>query len=362
MVERNPAPRLDLISDPELVRRVNLTISCTDADALPKVPGAGEVFERDGVTLQRMFNGVLIEEGCYAGHWMTEVIRSLHGHHEPQEEVAFAAIIDRLQRDNIENPRMIEFGSFWSFYSLWFGSALKDAQMFGLEPDPNNLEVGKRNAILNGQENQIEFLHGAIGNEPGEPLLFDNESDGGTTTVIQQDLDSLLTRKNWDKVDLVLVDVQGAEAILLSRARETLKSGRVRFLVVSTHHHAISNDPLTHQKAVQLIEECGGHILAEHTPEESFSGDGLVAASFDPADDDMTVAISYARARDSVFGELEWDLAASLTGSAELLKRAESAEGEIARIHATRLWRMTAPLRRVYRSLRNVTPGHLSRR
>lgn len=351
MPNRIPAPRFELIPHPSVFPRVELTISCTDADSLPKVAGAGELFQRDGHSLQRMFNGVVIEEGCYGGEWMTEVIRSLHGHHEPQEEVAFAAMIRRLQQESPDAPRMIEFGSFWSFYSLWFGTALANARMFGLEPDPNNLEVGRRNAVLNGLEDRIVFLHGAIGDRPGEELVFENESDGGRTAVVQYDLDSLLELNHWDRADLVLVDVQGAETVLLERARESLLAGRVRFLVVSTHHHSISHDPLTHQKALRLIEECGGHIIAEHSVDESFSGDGLVAASFDPVDRDMTVAISYARARDSLFGELEWDLGASWSGSRELTADVAAVRQELGAVYSTRLWRAARPLRCVYGAL-----------
>jgi FkbM family methyltransferase len=333
------------VTDPSDVRRVLLTLSCTDADHLPKVEGAGEVFEQDGVPVQRMFNGVLVEEGRYAGSWMTEIIRSSRGHHEPQEEVVFDAIIRRLQRDAAPSPRMIEFGSFWSYYSLWFGRSLPGATMFGLEPDPSNLQVGVRNAELNGLRDQIEFVHGAIGDRPGEDLVFDNESDDGTTSVTQYDLDAILDRQDWDHVDLVLVDVQGAETVLLERARETLAARRIRFLMVSTHHHLISGDPLTHQKALKLLTEVGGHIIAEHSVDESFSGDGLIAVSFDPRDADLTVPISFARARDSLFGELEWDLAAAQNQTAALA-------AEIERIHATRIWRATKRARSAYSSVR----------
>ncbi len=58
-------------------RRIDLTTSCRDADPIPKVDAAGEVIEREGVRVQVMHNGVVIEEGCYYGSWMTEVIRRL---------------------------------------------------------------------------------------------------------------------------------------------------------------------------------------------------------------------------------------------------------------------------------------------
>ena len=63
----------------------------TDSDSLPRVADAGALVERDGVKLPVMHNGLLIEEGGYFGQWMTEILRSSHGVHEPQEEVVFAS-------------------------------------------------------------------------------------------------------------------------------------------------------------------------------------------------------------------------------------------------------------------------------
>jgi len=88
--------------------RIALTVRCRDTDRLPKVVGAGDV--DDGV--QTMHNGVKVEEGGYYGEWMTEVIRRLRGHHEPQEEVAFHTILERLAATAGSAPTMLELGSF----------------------------------------------------------------------------------------------------------------------------------------------------------------------------------------------------------------------------------------------------------
>jgi len=99
--------------------------------------------------------------------------------------------------------------------------------------------------------------------------------------------------------------------VLLERALPDLRAGRVRFLVVSTHHHSISGDALTHQRVLALLESAGGHVIAEHGITESYSGDGLVAVSFDDRDRDLRVRVSRVRARRSLFGEVEPDLAAA---------------------------------------------------
>jgi len=142
------APRLDDF-DPGTARRIAMTVSCTDADAIPKVEGAGQIRDHGGRRVQVMHNGLIVEEGGYYGAWMTEVIRTLQGHHEPQEERVFDAIVRRL-RDDGAPCVMIEFGSFWAYYSLWFCHTLPGSRAVALEPDFPYLGVGRRNAALNG--------------------------------------------------------------------------------------------------------------------------------------------------------------------------------------------------------------------
>jgi FkbM family methyltransferase len=330
-------PILSEFSDDDLVglddgaiHRVRMTASCSDAANMPKVPGAGEVFEQDGVLLQRMHNGLLIEQDSYYGPMMTAIIRRLHGHHEPQEEVVIDAIIRRLNSeetsDQNQSVSVIEFGSHWSFYSLWFCSAVERARAVAMEPDPAYLDVGRRHAARNGLEDRIEFIRGAIGDSPGQDMQFLAESDGQTYSVPTYDLHSLMERSGLDRADVVLADVQGAERILLDRAASDFAEGAVRFLVVSTHHHLISADPIIHQRALAQLTAAGAHVIAEHTVGESYSGDGLIAVSFDARDAGFTVDVSHARYKESLFGELEYHLEAAH-------RRASAAEGDAAHAH-----------------------------
>lgn len=330
---------------PEIARRLAMTVSCSDADAIPKVEHAGESRDHDGKRVQIMHNGLIVEEGGYYGEWMTEAIRALRGHHEPQEELVFHRIVERLTDDS---PVMIEFGSFWTYYGLWFCHALPGSRVVALEPDPHYLDVGRRNAALNGYTDRVSFVAAAIGDQPNQPIAFQAESDGQTYEVVQHDLASLMSLSGLDRADLVLADVQGAESILLSRARGDFEAGRVRFLIVSTHHHSISGNALTHQNALQLLTDAGAHVIAEHSVGESFSGDGLIAVSFDDRDKDFQVPVSHARYRDSLFGELEHDLATATAALTNAEQRAAQLQAEINAIHATKTWRWTKALRELY--------------
>lgn len=355
MTAQRPAPRTDHL-DPDAARRVRMTVSCRDSDAIPKVPGGGDVLTVGGVSVQRMHNGVLIEEGCYYGPWMTEVIRALRGHHEPQEEAVFHAVMERLAESE-PDATMIELGSFWAYYSMWFHGRTGGNRVVCLEPDPVYLDVGRRNFALN--EMSASFLQGAVGDEPGATTRFVAESTGEEVEVVQYDLASLMAETGLDRVSLLMVDIQGFETVLLERAADLLRAGRIRFAVVSTHHHLISGDALTHQRVLDLLRACGGHVIAEHSVPESYSGDGLIAVSFDERDRDLTVDISHARAKESLFGELEYDLERALADAAQHRRVAEEQSQELAAARATldamvrsRSWRLGAPVRALGRALR----------
>ena len=152
-------------------------------------------------------------------------------------------------------------------------------------------------------------MHGGIAAGDSSTLEFLAPSDDQVHEVPRYDLAQLLEMHGLEGVSLVLADIQGAETALIEGARDVLAEGRVRFMLVSTHHHSISGDPLTHQRTLSALRDLGAHVIVEHSVGESYSGDGLIAVSFDPADRDFEVAISRARQCESLFGELEPELA-----------------------------------------------------
>ncbi|MGH2874317.1 MAG: FkbM family methyltransferase [Solirubrobacteraceae bacterium] len=237
---------------------------------------------------------------------MTEVIRLLRGHHEPQEELAFHNLVGRLEADTVE-PTMVELGSFWGYYSMWLKRAIPSTRLILVEPDAAHLAVGSENLALNQME--AVCLHAAIGETHDATVQLTWESDGEAHATRQVSIDGLMDELGLERIDLLLCDVQGAETAALLGASRALAERRVRFLVISTHHHSISGEPLTHQRCMTILRDASAHVIAEHSVAESCSGDGLIVASLDPRDVNMRVEVTIVRPRDSLFGELEWDLA-----------------------------------------------------
>lgn len=290
---------------PEALRRIAITSSCRDCDALPKVPDAGQTFSAEDRRYQLMHNGVRVLADGYCGPWMSELIRRLRGHHEPQEELAFHHVLEHVH----PGGAMVELGSYWAYYSLWFQRRVPRARTYLIEPDPNNLQVGRVNFALNGARG--EFFQYSVGRRSHEPAPFlCGDSDRVSRMVPQTSVDDFLAQVGLDRVELLLADIQGAELEMLHGARRAIEQGQLRFVFVSTHHHSISGDPLTHQRCLRFLKEHGAHLLADHSVSESFSGDGLIVASFAEEDRGLPpISLSCNRAANSLFRELEYDLA-----------------------------------------------------
>jgi FkbM family methyltransferase len=318
-------PKMEIPGATQTPYRVNLTASCEDAATIPKVPGAGEVFLRnDGALVQRMHNGLEVIAGAYHGEWMREVIRRLKGHHEPQEELVFYSLLPFMSQDG-QAPVMVELGAFWGYYSLWFRLVHGNARNILVEPDPGALLVGRHNFDLNGFDG--EFLEAAVGLD-GATADFVCESDGSARRVKTISVDGLIRDLGIEQVNLLHADIQGAELSMLEGAQSAMQNGRLKWLFISTHHHSISGDPLTHQRCISRLKDCGASIVCEHSVSESFSGDGLIVAVFGKPPACECPAFSWNRASQSLFRETEYDLAESweenrrLKGKVEILAAA----------------------------------------
>lgn len=299
-----------------LDERISMGLRCRDADPVPKVADAGEVYaDREGRRVQIMHNGLRVICDGYYGSWMTNLIRQGRGHHEPQEERLFHEVVSRLPED----ARMIELGGFWSYYSLWFLLHRPQRRAVVIEPEPAHLEIGRTNAFLN--DLHPTFLEGFVGADYAASAPFTNEAGVDMATTCYS-VPHLLEQQQWPSLDLLHCDIQGHEAAVLESCRPLFEAGRIGWVFVSTHAHPISGDPLTHQRCLAVLRDCGAMIEAEHDVHESFSGDGLIVARFGPAPEGWTpVELSYNRHSRALFRSLAYDLDESRKATARLEAR-----------------------------------------
>lgn len=302
-----PSQKYLLSKEPlrDLAYRIALTTSCRDSDIIPKVADAGAACLENGDQVQIMHNGLRVVQGGYYGDWMVDIIRSLRGHHEPQEEVVFHEILKLLGPQST----MIELGCFWSYYSLWFLKDFPERRALGIEPDPAHVRIGLRNAELNGL--QFEIRQGYIAPKPEHETGFQTEASGLLNVPALSPAELVKEFCNGGVLDILHCDTQGAEVYTLIDCEDLFRSKKIRFALISTHAQQITGSALTHQMCLQLVKDHGGQVLIEHDVHESFSGDGLIAAFFGDENIDFSmIRMSRNRYSTSLFQNPIFDLEA----------------------------------------------------
>lgn len=238
--------------------RVLKTVYADDADYIPKIVGAGQFFEENGIKYQLMHNGIKVIKHGYYGAWMSDIIYTLRGHHEPQEEKVFYEILQHIP----PNATMVELGSYWGYYSLWFSKTIPQANNWLIEPDPSCMALGLTNFALNKKKGH--FSLGYIQMRDADPHTF--------IRAKRIYIDTFLREKGIEHVNILHSDIQGAEYEMLLTCEESLKNRKIDYLFISTH------SPEIHQACKNLLITSDYFIVSEHDMAESCSYDGLLVA------------------------------------------------------------------------------------
>jgi hypothetical protein len=211
---------------------------------IPRCNGAGTVIDGNVI----MHNGLLVEKDGYYGDF-SEILVLNKGCHEPGEERVFAMILEDIR----EGATMIELGSYWAFYTMWFWKTIKDARNFCIEPDLQNLELGKRNCALNDVTG-VDFTQGFVGRNGVNIAEFAKDHDIET-------------------IDILHSDIQGYELEMLEGIQPLLMDNKVKYLFVSTHSNPV------HYSCVAFLNKCGYRIIASADfDNETFCFDGIIVA------------------------------------------------------------------------------------
>ncbi len=224
---------IDIISDPN-----NIFIK--------RCPDSGKV-ENNIVTLH---NNIKVYKNCYYGNF-SDILILNKGCHEPAEERMFQLILEDIS----ENGIMIELGSYWAFYSIWFNKVIKNAKNYCIEPEIKNLDIGKKNCLLNNVE--ADFTLGFIGKN-------------------KINIPDFMKSKNIEKIDILHSDIQGYEFEMLTdivNKSNLLKENKIKYIFISTHSDKI------HYDCIDLLKKNDYRIIASSDFEtETFCFDGIIVA------------------------------------------------------------------------------------
>jgi len=238
----------EIISDP-----INLLID--------RVPEAGYLNKNMEVTLH---NGNLVsidDKFAYYGIF-SDILVINRGVHEPLEEFCFQELI-RLTSNNTNNLTMIELGSYWGHYSMWFKKKLPGSRCILIEPEKINLEIGKKNFDINNLK--AEFINEFVSSK--------------NFTV-----DKFLDESSLESIYLLHSDIQGYELEMLQNSKVALSKGKINYLMISTHgsekHHECINEINKYDYTIEINSEPNHHSTSYDGLLFILDADGAVACEY----------------------------------------------------------------------------------
>jgi hypothetical protein len=219
---------------------------------IKRVQDAGKV--KNGI--QMMHNGIRVYSSGYYGKGMGNLIKKNKGVHEPEEEKIFGEVLKEIKPGSV----MLELGSYWAFYSMWFYKEVKDAVCFMVEPEKNNIEIGMRNFELNNVKGK--FINKYVGSNT-------TDSDDGTGIIC---VDDIISENNINYLDILHCDIQGYEAEMLNGSVKSLGDKKINYIFISTHTNEL------HYKCMDILKSFEYRVIESLDMDKISSMDGLIVA------------------------------------------------------------------------------------
>src|SRR3990172_4293664 len=150
--------------------------------------------------------------------------------------LGFSSVVEPEIKDflikNVSNGVFVDIGANGGMHTIPSARKMK-GKVIAIEPEPKNFEILKKNIGLNKLKNVIALNKGCF-SKKGKLTFYLDDGIGGHSFVnknighkhikINVDtLDNILKKLNIGQVDLIKVDVEGAEINVFRGAKKTLK-------------------------------------------------------------------------------------------------------------------------------------------
>lgn len=164
---------------------------------------------------------------------------------------------------------IIDAGANIGMATIYFAYYYPNAKIISIEPDTDTFAILKKNIEMNHLSERVHLVNAALGENNNEHVkLYHNGQPGRTTMsilperaklneyteVVMQTLSSHIT----SKVDILKMDIEGAEHGVIDEMEKSNKLKQVRVIVME-YHHILNNSTATGSLAgfLKKLEEAG---------------------------------------------------------------------------------------------------------
>jgi FkbM family methyltransferase len=141
--------------------------------------------------------------------------------HVPVIEIFFRKDYGDIPSDAV----IVDLGASVGVFSVYAASTAENVQVYAYEPMPASFALVQENIRLNGQGGSVKAFNYAVGGETGDRELFVGGTDFFFPTLLGPDgngqaehitvhcttLEEILASNKLDRVDLLKMDIEGAE-------------------------------------------------------------------------------------------------------------------------------------------------------
>jgi FkbM family methyltransferase len=230
----------------------------------PSVPfWAQSPGELGGFTFQCDLRDQIAREVCFTGCY------------EPQE----TAIVRHLLRPGMV---FVDVGTNWGYFSLLGASLVgQSGRVLSLEPDPRLFTRLEENLRRN-RFDQVQCLPVAASDTEGELFLAGySENQGnwgisrivgnlpaeGTFRVRASALDNILEKGNFSRIDLLKMDIEGAEGLALAGLEKSIRRHCIDRILLELHPAQLDDNGQSVASVLRPLQEAGysGWVVAHST-------------------------------------------------------------------------------------------------
>ncbi len=165
----------------------------------------------------------------------------------------FGSEIYRFPFEKIGSVRtIIDLGAHIGLATLYFASLFPEVQIFSVEPVPENFKLLKKNCEANGINAKV--INKCVDVDKGFKKfylfsvssvlhsLFERDLNHRSIDVETITMDALLEENGIEEVDILKVDIEGAEGRLFSKCSSWIR--KVRLIIMEIHPEFVDSDEL----------------------------------------------------------------------------------------------------------------------
>ena len=175
-------------------------------------------------------------------------------------------ITKKMLIDNMpikKGDTVVELGAFYGFGTMKLSDMVgNNGQVIAIEADKKNFQILKKNIEMNKISNVITINKG-VWNESGKGTLYKIKNQGNSLVpeflknnskdeIDIDTLDNIMISNNLDSVDLISMEINGAEIEALQGMTKILSQNKLRIIAAGWYEH---DNELSFKKLVSILEK-----------------------------------------------------------------------------------------------------------